>query len=130
MEFLFFGGFFLEGSRQKWFSFSGFFPSPFRQPSPSMASTFRQSILRGGQCQFRCYCVNVSMALPPPSLFSPKPQALESGFCCCCLQTELVVHTFHSNFHLAILSGCVMLHFFRASSMSLSFIAVFFVFAK
>lgn len=30
------------------------------------ASTFRQSILRGGQCHFRCYCVNVSMAILPP----------------------------------------------------------------
>lgn len=100
---------------------------------PWMASTFRQSILRGGQCHFRCYCVNVSMPLPPASLAAclmphaschfphstSNPSMCTEWFLLLQLQTELVVHTFHSNFHLAILSGCrssafvVFVHFPR-----------------
>lgn len=53
---------FCRRAHQKWFSFSVlFFPSLFWS---SQRALFRQSILRGGHCQFRCYCVNVSMAFP------------------------------------------------------------------
>lgn len=99
---------FCRRAHQKWFSFSVlFFPSLFWS---SQRALFRQSILRGGQCQFRCYCVNVSMAFPlfyatPYHTHHPSPiTAPRKWFLLLVLQTELVVHTFHSNFHLAILS--------------------------
>lgn len=99
---------FCRRAHQKWFSFSVlFFPSLFWS---SQRALFRQSILRGGQCQFRCYCVNVSMAFPffmrppiTPITHHPSPPP-RKWFLLLVLQTELVVHTFHSNFHLAILS--------------------------
>lgn len=122
---------FCRRAHQKWFSFSVlFFPSLFWS---SQRALFRQSILRGGQCQFRCYCVNVSMAFPlfyatPYHTHHPSPITAPSKVVFAVGAANRIGSSYISQqFPFGHIVSLV--HFFKPSSLSpaLSFFFVFFL---
>lgn len=106
-------------SRLKWFLFSGsfylfFFLVLFRSSHGWRALSGSQYcgadnailgvIVSMSRCHFLRHRLPLASCHFPHS--TSNPSMCTEWFLLLQLQTELVVHTFHSNFHLAILSGC------------------------